>query len=264
MDLTNKIAVVTGGAMGNGLGIVKVFLAKGAKVYILDYSDELKKTIKELKKNYSNVSGYIVDIRDMKMLEEIVKDIKKEEKKIDILVNNAGVAKLDTFEKMSDELRDYHFDINIKGTWNVTKAFLPLLKKSKAGRIINLSSVTGPMVADVGEVAYATTKAALIGFTKALAMELVDNNILVNAILPGYIMTPMVQSIAKETDSENPKKVIESIRLGIPLKRLGTTLELGNLALFLASDECSYITGQTIVIDGGSTLPETNSVGGSL
>ncbi len=261
MDLTNKVAVVTGGAMGNGLGIVRSLLKANARVYILDYSEELKKTIKELKKDYSNVSGYIVDIRDKKMLDEIVKDIMSEQKKIDILVNNAGVAKLETFAKMSDEIRDFHFDINIKGTWNVTKAFLPYIKKSKAGRIINLSSVTGPMVADVGEVAYATTKAALIGFTKALAMELVDNNILVNAILPGYIMTPMVEGIAKETDKKNPEKVIESIRLGIPLKRLGTIEELGNLVLFLASDECSYITGQTIVIDGGSTLPETNSVG---
>ena len=248
MDLTNKVAVVTGGAMGNGLGIVTSLLKANARVYILDYSEELKKTIKELKKDYSNVSGYIVDIRDKKMLDEIVKDIMSEQKKIDILVNNAGVAKLETFAK-------------IKGTWNVTKAFLPYIRKSKAGRIINLSSVTGPMVADVGEVAYATTKAALIGFTKALAMELVDNNILVNAILPGYIMTPMVEGIAKETDKKNPEKVIESIRLGIPLKRLGTIEELGNLVLFLASDECSYITGQTIVIDGGSTLPETNSVG---
>ncbi len=261
MDLTNKVAIVTGGAMGNGLGITKALLKAHARVYILDYSEELKKTIKDLKKDFSQISGYIVDIRDSKMLEEIVKDISLEEKKIDILVNNAGVAKLQSFAKMSDEVRDFHFDINIKGTWNVTKAFLPLLKKSKTGRIINLSSVTGPMVADIGEVAYATTKAALIGFTKALAMELAPKNILVNAILPGYIMTPMVENIAKETDSNNPEKVIEGIGLGIPLKRLGTIDELGNLALFLASEECSYITGQTFVIDGGSTLPETNSVG---
>ena len=117
------------------------------------------------------------------------------------------------------------------------------------------------MVADSGEVAYATTKAALIGFTKGLAAEVVTSNIRVNAIMPGYIHTPMVDGIAKESDSENPESVIRGIAAGIPMKRLGTIEELGELAAFLASDESSYITGQGIVIDGGSTLPETMSVG---
>ena len=159
---------------------------------------------------------------------------------------------------MTDEVRDFHFDINIKGTWNVTKAALSYMEK---GSIVNLSSVTGPMVADAGEVAYATTKAALLGFTKSLAMELVTRNIRVNAILPGYIMTPMVEGIAKDTDKENPESVVDGIAKGIPMKRLGTILELGELAAFLASEESSYITGEGIVIDGGSTLPETMSVG---
>ena len=135
------------------------------------------------------------------------------------------------------------------------------MKKQKYGRIVNLSSVTGPMVADSGEVAYATTKAALMGFTKALAIEVVEDNITVNAIQPGYIMTPMVEKIAKDSDSKNPQSVVDGIAEGIPMKRLGTIEELGYLALFLASDESSYITGQGFVIDGGSTLPETKSVG---
>ena len=126
---------------------------------------------------------------------------------------------------------------------------------------INLSSVTGPMVADTGEVAYATTKAALIGFTKSLAMEYVNDNIRVNAILPGYIRTPMVDNMAKLTNKENPLSVIEGIEKGIPMKRMGTIHELGNLAAFLASDDSSYMTGTEFVIDGGSTLPETNTMG---
>ncbi len=256
MKLTNKIAIVTGGAMGNGLGIVKVFLKEGAKVAIIDFSDQLEQTINELK-DY-DVIGYKVDIRNMEKVNETINDINNKYGHIDIVVNNAGVCRLETFLDIDDELRDFHFDINIKGTWNVTKAAVPYMK---SGSIINLSSVTGPLVADSGEVAYATTKAALIGFTKGLAVELVDKNIRVNAIMPGYIMTPMVEGMAKETNASNPEIVVNGIAAGIPMKRLGTIEELGNLAAFLASDESSYITGQGIVIDGGSTLPETMTMG---
>lgn len=261
MKLNGKVAVVTGGAMGNGLGIVEVFLKYGAKVIILDYSDELENTIRKLKSSDNDVEGYLVDIRDNTKVIDVLNEVGKKYGQIDILINNAGVCKLDTFENMSDELRDFHLDINIKGTWNVTKAVLPYMKKNNKGSIVNLSSVTGPMVADSGEVAYATTKAALIGFTKALAMELVNNNIRVNAIMPGYIMTPMVEGMAKETDASNPDNVVKGIANGIPMKRLGTIEELGELAAFLANDESSYITGQGIVIDGGSTLPETMTMG---
>lgn len=258
MKLENKVALVTGGAMGNGLGIVKTFLKYGAKVVIIDYSKEIDKTVDSLKKEGYEVSGYLCDIRDTKNLKKVIEEIKEKYYTIDILVNNAGVAKLSLFEEMTDEIRDLHFDINLKGTWNVTKEVLPYMEK---GAIVNLSSVTGPMVADKGEVAYATTKAGLIGFTKALAREVIDKNIRVNAILPGYIMTPMVEGIAKDTDEKNPESVIEKIAEGIPMGRLGTIKELGELAAFLASDESSYITGAEFVIDGGSTLPETKSVG---
>ena len=150
MKLKNKVAIITGGAMGNGLGITKVFLKEGADVIILDYSEKLNDTVKELKQEYENVTGYQVDIRDTEKIHNIVEEIIKEKEKIDILVNNAGVAKLIPFLEMTDEMRDYHFDINMKGTWNVTKAILPYMKEKKYGRIVNLSSVTGPMVADAG------------------------------------------------------------------------------------------------------------------
>ena len=261
--LENKVAIITGGAMGNGLGIAKVFLRYGASIIILDYAEEIKSTLKNLREEFPNskISGYQVDIRNYQMIQACIDDVIIKYGQIDILVNNAGVCKLESFEKMNDELRDFHFDINIKGTWNVTKSVVPYMKKNTSSSIINLSSVTGPMVADSGEVAYATTKAALLGFTKALAMELVENNIRVNAIMPGYIMTPMVEGISKDTNPDNPSSVVEEIARGIPMKRLGTIEELGELAAFLASNESSYITGQGIVIDGGSTLPETMSVG---
>ncbi len=257
MKLQNKVAVITGGAMGNGLGIAKVFLKEGAKIAILDYDEKIAETVNNLNKN-NNVLEYKLDIRDVNKVNEAIKDIHEKWGKIDILVNNAGVCKLKPFMEMEDELRDFHFDINIKGTWNVTKAILRYMEK---GSIINLSSVTGPMVADSGEVAYATTKAALIGFTKGLAAELASKNIRVNAIMPGYIMTPMVEGMAKESNEENPNSVVDGIAQGIPMKRLGTIEELGNLAAFLASDESSYITASGIVIDGGSTLPETMTMG---
>ena len=259
VNLENKVAVVTGGAMGNGLGIVKVFLKYGADVIILDYSDKLAITLKEL--DNPKVIGYKVDIRDKKMVDAVINDILTKKNRIDILVNNAGIAKLERFIDMPDDVRDRHLDINIKGSWNVTKAIVPNMIKNHYGKIINLSSVTGPIVADAGEVAYATTKAALLGFTKALAMELVKDGINVNAIMPGYIMTPMVEGIAKDTNSNDPNSVIQGIADGIPMGRLGTITELGELAAFLASDNSSYITGQGIVIDGASTLPETRSVG---
>ena len=259
MKLKDKIAIVTGGAMGNGLGIVKVFLKYGAKISIFDYSDKLFDTIEKLKSDGYEVDGYKVDIRNKEEIQEAVEKVIEKYGHIDVLINNAGVAKLTPFMETTDEIRDYHFDINIKGAWNMSKAVLPYM--GQGGAIVNMSSVTGTMVADTGEVAYATTKAALLGFTKGLAAEVVEKGIRVNAILPGYIMTPMVEGIAKDSDSNNPNAVVEGIAKGIPMKRLGTIEELGELAAFLASNEASYLTGQSYVIDGGSTLPETMSVG---
>ncbi len=261
MKLEDKVAVVTGGAMGNGLGIVEVFCKYGAKVAILDYSDELKETVTKFNDLGYDVVGFKVDIRDKDIVDKCIGKVIDKYGKIDILVNNASVCILEKFVDMSDEVRDKHFDINIKGTWNVTKSVLPFMIDNNYGSIVNLSSVTGPMVADSGEVAYATTKSALIGFTKAIAMEYVDYNIRCNAILPGYILTPMVKNMAHSSNPLHPNSVIDGIANGIPMKRLGTIKELGQLAAFLASDESSYITGAEIVIDGGSTLPETNSVG---
>jgi len=258
MNLEGKIAIVTGGAMGNGLGAVVTLLKYGAKVIILDYSDEVEKTITEIGKD--TIFGYHIDIRDKEKVTQCIDEVARRFGHIDILVNNAGVCSLNRFEDMTDEERDFHFDINIKGTWNVTKACLPYMKYIGAS-IINLSSVTGPMVADPGEVAYATTKAAILGFTKSLAAELADYDIRVNAIMPGYIRTPMVNNMAEITNPANPKSVIDGIAKAIPMKRMGNVLELGELVAFLASSNSSYITAQGIVIDGGSTLPETMTMG---
>ena len=258
--LDGKIAFVTGAAMGNGKGVVKVLLMHGATVLLADISEKVFDVTKEFQSKGYNAFGYKVDVTKRDEIKKNVDEILKQFDKIDILINNAGVIRLESFLEMSDEIRDYHFNVNINGVWNCTKAILPNMIKQKYGKIVNMSSVTGPMVADEGEVAYATTKAAIWGFTKALAREVAKNNITVNAICPGYILTPMVKGMANEVDQDNPQKVIDEIAGTIPMGRLGKIEEIGELAAFLASDESTYITGTQIVIDGGSTLPETVSI----
>lgn len=261
MKLNGKIAYITGGAMGNGLGIVKMFLKYGATVIVADSNERVFEVAELLTEKGFNIRGHLVDIREKDQIHQSVSDVITEFGRIDILVNNAGVARIKPFLDVSDEERDFQFDTNIIGAWNVTKEILPYMIQNEYGKIINLSSVTGSMVADPGEVAYATTKAALIGFTKSLAVEYASKHITVNAILPGYIKTPMVQGIAKQSNEDNPQSIIDDIASAIPMGRLGKINELGELASFLASEESSYITGTTMVIDGGSTLPETISVG---
>lgn len=253
MKLEGKIALITGGYLGAGRGIVDTFLKYGAKVIVLDYNSGVTSM------NSANILAYNVDIRDAYAISKALIDATKQYGKIDILVNNAGVCKLTPFRETTESIRDYHFDINIKGTWNVTQECLKYMESG--GAIVNMSSVTGPNVADPGEVAYATTKAAVLGFTKSLAAELASDNIRVNAIMPGYIYTPLVDGMAKDSNPENPESVIDGIANAVPLKRLATPLEIGELAAFLASNESSYITGQGLIIDGGSTLPETMTMG---
>lgn len=256
--LNDKIAFITGGAMGNGRGIAECFIENGATVIIADISEKVFETAEKLGEN---ASAYQLDITNAEKVRTCINDVIEEFGRIDILVNNAGIARFSKFIDTNDNLRDMQFDVNIKGTWNCSKAVLPNMIKNKYGRIINMSSVTGPFVADPGEVAYAMTKSAIIGFTKSLAIEVAGDNITVNAICPGYIMTSMVKHSAEESNPENPQEAIDKIALGIPMKRLGTPKNIGDLAVFLAGNESEYITGTSIVIDGGNMLPETNSMG---
>jgi NAD(P)-dependent dehydrogenase (short-subunit alcohol dehydrogenase family) len=256
--LSGKIALVTGAAMGNGQGIAKVLLSEGATVILADVSEQVNNTAAQLGERAVPV---IMDVTDKQQVDQIVKECEIAFGRIDILVNNAGIAKFSKFTDITDELRNLHIQVNLFGPWNCAKAVLPIMLKNKYGRIINMASVTGPYVADPGEIAYATTKAALIGFTKALAIETAADHITVNALCPGYILTPMVMHSAKESNPQNPQAVIDGIAAGIPMKRLGTTKNIGDLVAFLASDAAEYITGQDIIIDGGNGIPETNTMG---
>lgn len=259
--LDNKVAFVTGAAMGNGLGISQVLAEKGARVCMCDINEKVFKEAENLNKHGLLAKPIILDITDTKAVKKEVNSLLEEWGRIDILVNNAGISLLTPIEDMDEELKNKHFDVNINGPWNCVRAILPHMMENKYGRVINISSVTGPVVCDPMNIAYATTKSALLGFSKAIAIDTAEMNITSNAILPGYFDTPMVQYTAIETDSENPQRVIDEIAGAIPMGRLGKSKEIGYLVAFLASDESAYITGAEIRIDGGSTLPETLSVG---
>lgn len=259
--LDGRIAVVTGGAMGNGAGIGRVMARHGARVVLWDRSDQVFATAEAFSVEGLAVSARQVDVTDPEQCRAAADALVADAGRVDILVNNAGVARLCPFDRMGDELRDFHFQVNIHGVWNGCQAVVPAMKRQRYGKIVILSSVTGPMVVDEGMSAYATSKAALIGLTKGLARDLARYGIHVNAICPGYIRTPMVEHSAKESNPDNPEQVMNGIAAGVPLGRLGRPEEVGELAAFLASEEASYITGTHVVIDGGSTLPETMAMG---
>ena len=263
MKLKDKVAIITGASKGIGEGIARVYAKYGAKCVLVARGTKVYTMAEELRNQGYDAIGIQTDVADYDSTKKMVEEAVKNYGHIDVLVCNAGICVLEDFmsEDEKFENREKHFDINVKGVWNVSRAAMDELKKTGEASIVVMSSVTGDMVADPGEVAYATTKSALIGFTKALAREVADYNIRVNAICPGYVMTPLVQGMAEQSDPEQPDRAIKAIADAVPLKRLAKPEEIGELAAFLGSRESSYITGTQIVIDGGSTIPETLSMG---
>ena len=259
-SLEGKVAVVTGCDTGLGQGMALGLAQAGCDIVGINIV-EPSETIEQVTALGRRFLSLTADLRKIDGIPALLDRAVAEFGHIDILVNNAGVCRLGSFLDMSDDDRDFHIDINIKGVWNVTKAVLPEMIARKDGRIVMMSSVTGDMVADPGETAYALTKAAIVGLTKSLAVEYAQSGIRVNAICPGYVRTPMAESIARQSNPEDPESVLTEMAKAIPMRRLADPLEVGELAAFLASDESSYLTGTQNVIDGGSTLPETVSVG---
>jgi len=256
--LEGKIAIVTGAARGNGEGAAQVMAREGATIVLTDILDLVHKTAKSISDHDYKAVSHEMDITKTHEVNQVTRKILAQFGKVDILVNNAGVARLASLTQLTDEDRDKMFDVNIKGTFICTQTVLPSMIERRYGKIINISSVTGLLVADLGECAYATTKAAIWGFTRALALEVAPYGINVNAICPGMIDTPLVEQTARETNPKDPQNVIRRLAKGIPMGRLGTIEELGELVAFLASDRSRYITGTPIIIDGGSTIPESS------
>ncbi|HHW93466.1 MAG TPA: glucose 1-dehydrogenase [Clostridiaceae bacterium] len=259
--VNGKIAIVTGGAMGMGNGCATVLARNGAKVALMDRSDTVHAAADTLCKEGYEVIAYQVDVRDAAKLKEYYDDVAKKFGKIDILVNAAGIGPQRTFLNVDDEFLDNYMAINFRGIWNSCKAAVPHMLKNGYGKIVNFASVTGVLVVDPGMTAYAATKGAIMAFTKALAIEFASRNITVNAILPGVVDTPMMRNTCKDTCPEDPDSIFNAIAAQVPMGRMGTAEEAGRVALFLASEDSSYITGIGIVFDGGNTIPETPGSG---
>ena len=246
MDLKGKIAFITGGARGIGFEIASVYAQNGANIVIGDINEEiLEEAEKKLKEYGVDAAGYKLDVSQYESCEEVVKKAIDKFGRIDILVNNAGITRDNLIMRMKVEDFDRVISINLRGTFNCTKAVIRQMMKQKSGRIINIASVIG-LMGNAGQANYAASKAGVIGLTKSTAKEVASRNINVNAIAPGYIQTEMTEVL--------PEEVKEKMLETIPLNRPGTPRDVANVALFLASEYSSYITGQVIVVDGGMVM----------
>lgn len=245
--LENRVAVVTGAGRGIGKAIAERFASEGAKVAIISRTEANSQSAAEsINATYPGLAkGYAVDVSDSAAVLALGKQIIADFGSVDILVNNAGVTRDGLALRMSDEDWDVVLNTNLKGAFNLVKAFQRSILKSKHGRIINISSVIG-LIGNAGQCNYAASKAGLIGFSKSLAREFAGRAITVNAICPGFIQTDMTHVL-----NEQQK---EGILKSIPLGSFGEASDIAHTAAFLASDEARYITGQSIAVDGGMVM----------
>jgi 3-oxoacyl-[acyl-carrier protein] reductase len=245
--LEGKTVLVTGASRGIGRGIALKMAEQGAKVAFtyLSSPDKAADLEKELSLNGAQCKGYRSDAADFKAADELITAIVAEFGSLDIVVNNAGITRDNLLMRMSEEHFDEVVKTNLKSVFNIVKACQRPMLKQRKGSIINISSVVG-VKGNAGQANYAASKAGIIGFTKSIAQELGSRNIRCNAIAPGFIETEMTSALNEET--------VKQWREAIPLKRGGTAEDVANLVLFLASDLSSYITGQTINVDGGMLM----------
>lgn len=245
--LQGKCAVITGASRGIGREIAIKYAKEGANI-VLNYRNSETEALQlkeELDKLGSDTLIIKANVSNFEEAEKLIKEAKEVFGRIDILVNNAGITKDNLIMRMKEEDFDSVIDVNLKGAFNCLKAVTPIMIRQKSGKIINMSSVVG-VIGNAGQVNYCASKAGLIGMTKSLAREIGGKNINVNAIAPGFIDTDMTKVL-----SEDQKKNIMS---QVPLKRLGQAEDIANLALFLASNQSDYITGQVIQVDGGMAM----------
>ena len=242
-----KVVLITGGARGIGRKVAEVYAKNGYDVVINYVSEKtdvegIKKEIEEKGVKCSLVKA---DVSKAEEVEKMVEQAIQEFGKIDVLVNNAGITRDCLLMRMSEEEFDKVIEINLKGTYLVTKQVIKYMMKKRQGSIINLASVVG-VVGNAGQCNYSASKAGIIGFTKSVAKELAARNIRANAVAPGFIETDMTNVLKDE--------IKENINEQIPLKRMGTAKEVAELIYFLGSEKSSYITGQVINVDGGMVM----------
>ena len=246
MRLKDQVALITGSARGIGKEIAKTFAKEGATVIISDINaDMASATANEFKQQGYHCADFVCDVTNMQSVEEMVNKILDKFGRIDILLNNAGITKDNLLLRMKEEEWDAVLRVNLKGTFNCTKVVSKAMLKAKKGKIISIASVIGIM-GNAGQANYAASKAGIIGFTKSIAREFASRNITANAVAPGYIQTEMTEKLNE--------KAREEILKNIPLQTLGTPADVAGVCLFLASNDADYITGQTIVVDGGMAM----------
>jgi 3-oxoacyl-[acyl-carrier protein] reductase len=245
--LEGKVALVTGASRGIGKEIAIALAKEGAFVAVnYNGSQEMaQEVIEQIESQGGSAKAYQCNVSDFEAAANLIKEIVKEHGKIDILVNNAGITRDNLLMKMKEEEFDQVIDINLKGTFNCIKHISRQMLKQKAGKIINISSVSG-ILGNAGQANYCASKAGIIGLTKSAARELASRGITVNAVAPGFIHTEMTE-VLSESVKENA--------LGqIPLGRFGEVKDIADIVCFLASDKADYITGQVISIDGGMAM----------
>lgn len=246
-SLAGKSVIVTGSSKGIGKGIAASFAKAGCRVLIVSrHLAEAETAARELGKD---ASAFAADVTKLDSMEAMAKTAAERHGGIDILCANAGVFPPHKLEEMTSDQWDLVVDTNLKGCFHSVKACIPYLKNSSQGRIILTSSITGPVTGFPGWTHYGATKAGQLGFMRTACLELAKYGITVNAVLPGNIMTEGLQGMGEE--------YIKTMSASVPLKRLGSLEDIGNAALFLATKEAGYITGQTIVVDGGQIIPES-------
>ncbi len=249
MRLEGKVAIVTGGAAGIGAATAERFAEEGARVVICDVQKEAGEA--EVKKLGPDAGFYVVNVADREAVQQFVDAVFEKYGRIDVLVNNAGILRDGQLVKFKDgqmtgQMSEKDFDlvisVNLKGVFNCTQAVVPYMIKAGGGVILNASSVVG-LDGNFGQTNYVATKAAVIGMTKTWSRELGRYHIRVNAVAPGFIGTDMIKAM--------PEKIIEGMKARTPIGRMGEPRDIANAYLFLASDEASFVTGETLRVDGG-------------
>ena len=244
--LKDKVIVITGASSGIGEAMAREYAAQGARVVLGARSVQKLQLVAGGIRTHGGQAAYCgVDVTKPEECRELIETAVREFGRIDVLVNNAGISRQCLFQDMDDETWDRFFAVNVNGAKNTIQAVLPHMLSEKAGCIVNLSSIWGLRGASC-EVAYAATKAALVGLTRSLALELAPSHIRVNAVAPGCIETDMVRMLGPETRD----LLIEET----PLGRLGTPEDIAHAVAFLASDKASFLTGQILTADGGFTV----------
>lgn len=246
MSFKDEVVIVTGSTRGIGKEIATAFAKQGATVIILGRNAQsADQTRDELKALGFKAESFSCDVANLQNVQEIVNKIVDKHNRVDILINNAGITKDNLLLRMSEDDWDEVIRINLRGVFNFTKVVTKVMLKAKKGKIINISSVIG-ISGNAGQANYAASKAGIIGFTKSIAKEIASRGITVNSIAPGYIQTEMTAQLNKKRHEE----IIKTI----PLQRFGQAEDIAGVCLFLTSKEADYITGQTIVVDGGMTI----------